>query len=352
MFKRLREEYISYQEMNKHLEYCKEHRKIVYSAPTNFIGYNAYIEDKQVFFTLTYKRHDKVIKYICRKDGKEDRQCINGMSAYVTLTSNYYKVPDFRGDSQVRKYLGYLEDQNKFAKTARPFLYFNPKYEGIRLKAIGYDINSSYSAAMVKPMPDTTKPYRLYGIIKEGEEIGFTLTGDNLEPRFKGNAFFIFPLIESPFTNFVNIWYNKKAQARDKEEKAYAKEVLNYCVGYMQKTNPFLRATIIYYANKEIIDNKDENTLYCNTDSIVSLTKRDLPLGTGLGQYKIEHEGEFAYKGSSYQWDKDIPSYRGIPHSWFKKGWDILVDTVPDNGNTLRYNNYKLEVIDENKSKI
>ena len=352
MFKRLREEYISYQEMNKHLEYCKEHRKIIYSAPTNFIGYNAYIEDKQVFFSITYKRYDKATKYVCRKDGIEERQQISGTSSYITLVSNYYKVPDFRSNPQVRKYLGYLENEGKFAKTARPFTYFNPKYEGVRIKAIGYDMNSSYSAAMVKPMPDTTKPYRLYGTIKEGKEIGFTLTDENFEPRFKGNAFFIFPLIESPFTKFVNTWYNKKAQAKDKNEKEYAKEVLNYCIGVMQRKNPFLRATIIYYANKEVIDKKDENTLYCNTDSIVSLVERDLPIGTGLGQYKIEHEGMFAYKGCNYQWDDDKLSYRGVPKSWFKKDWDILKDEPPKKGNILRYNNYKLEVINENKSKI
>ena len=118
----------------------------------------------------------------------------------------------------------------------------------------------------------------------------------------------------------------------------------------MQKTNPFIRAKIIYEANKMISDLIDENTLYCNTDSIVSLTERkDIKLGNNIGQFKIEHQGDFAYIGFNYQWNRDVPSYRSIQKSAFKEGYDMLKDPLParGSGNIVTYNEntYRLEKI-------
>ena len=139
--------------------------------------------------------------------------------------------------------------------------------------------------------------------------------------------------MESPFKKFVNRWYEEKKNAKTKQQKAKAKGMLNYSVGYLQRVNPFLRSTIIYYANKMIKDLVDENTLYCNTDSLVSLVPRnDLNIGTNIGEFKVEHEGQFAFRGFNYQWDNSV-SYRGIPKSWFKPGFDILVDNIPQIGN-------------------
>lgn len=71
-----------------------------------------------------------------------------------------------------------------------------------------------------------------------------------------------------------------------------------------------------------------------NTDSIISLVKRDdLELGSEIGQWSIKHQGEFAYIGSTYQWNDEIPGWRGIPKAWFPKGFDILKDEAPDRCN-------------------
>lgn len=40
----------------------------------------------------------------------------------------------------------------------------------------------------------------------------------------------------------------------------------------------------------------DENTLFSNTDSIVSLVPRpDLKISDNIGDFKIEHQGDFIY---------------------------------------------------------
>lgn len=326
--------------MNEHLKYCALHRHLVAGpkpAGKSF-GFEAYIEDKQVKFMLSYKRGGIACTYVCRKDGQEEEQKVDGFNAYNTL-SKYYKIPDMTKDELVCEGLGWCEEQGKFLSSAKPLLYSNPKYEGTRNDAIGYDLNSSYSYAMLKDMPDTSVPYHA-GFIKEGE-IGFSDTEGTLQPKFKGFSLWIFPLMKSPFTRFVNHWYEQKKKGNKK-----AKGILNFSVGYLQKVNPFLRATIIYYANQEIAKLIDEDTLYCNTDSIVSMKEKNLTIGKEIGNFKIEHKGKFAYVGMNYQWNNDQPSYRGVSKNWFKKDWDILKDEVPSKGNIVKYENYALVEVD------
>ena len=121
----------------------------------------------------------------------------------------------------------------------------------------------------------------------------------------------------------------------------YPKNIMNMAIGYLQRVNPILRTFVLDYANKRVKSFINDDTLYCNTDSIVSLTRRfdiEENLGDGLGQWKLEHFGDFAYKGFCYQWNKSIPSYRGVSKSWFKPDFDILVDELPECGNLYFYN--------------
>ena len=345
--KRIKTEYITWKEMNKHLAYCYEWKKFVYGNPEEYpvLGNYAVIEDKLVYFRLTYRKGTKVCTYICRKDDQDGVQQLNGMEAYAIL-QHYYKCPDLRDNPLFSKGLLYSQEASKFLLSARPLLYANPKYDKTRNKAYGYDINSSYSNAMLNDMPDTSKPYRT-GVVKEGE-IGFREDAEgNFVPVFAGHfSIWIFPLMPTPFTRFVHTWYEKKLHATSDKERFKAKEVLNYCIGYMQKTNPFLRAAIIYYANKKIKDLIDEDTLYCNTDSIVSLKPLNLDIGPNIGQFKVEHVGDFAYNGYNYQWDLEVPSYRHIAKGWFKEGFDILKDVPPKAGNLVEFKNYRLQEID------
>ena len=346
--KRQRIEYITWQEMNKHLDYCFNFKAVKVNEeldPRQSIGNRAYIQDNLVYFHLTYKKGSQVTTYVCRKDDQDGTQFTNGVEAYSIL-QHYYKCPDMRLDKRVVNGLMFDSKTGKFLVTARPLLYANPIFDGTRHFAYGYDINSSYSFAMLNKMPDTSMPFRS-GTVKTGE-IGFRENGEgNFVPVFEGHfSLWIFPLMESPFKRFVDTWYKRKLNSKDEREKLRAKGILNYCIGYLQKTNPFLRATIIYYANKKIEDLIDESTLYCNTDAIVSLKPLDLDIGPKIGQFKVEHKGKFAYNGYNYQWDYDIPSYRHISKAWFKKGFDILKDTPPKSGNIVKFNKDHLEEID------
>lgn len=333
MYNRKRQEYVDAETMNKHLKYCYKYKDVVErtKTPSESFSNKAFIENSLVYFKLTYRKGSRACTYIMRKDGKEEEQKIDGGEAFRIL-SKYYKVPRF-------------EDRNILGMSASPFTYFNPKYNHKRTKAIGYDLNSAYSFAMLKDMPDTSVPYHA-GFIKEGE-IGFIEmpkynSPDEvmLVPKFSGYSLYIFPLIESPFKKFVEVWYKKKLNPAT---KAKAKNVLNYAVGYLQKVNPFLRATVIGYCNSLIKSLMDSNTLYCNTDSIVSAVPReDFKIGKNLGEWKIEHEGDFAFTDYSYQWNTDLPAYKHIPKSWFKPGWDILVDEIPHCGNKYKYKNYQI----------
>lgn len=334
MFSRERREYVDLETINKHLEYCYTNKLIVKRQKTNkeSFGNKAFVEDKLVEFRLTYKKGSKACTYIFFKDGRNDSQVTDGGEAFRIL-NKYYKVPKF-------------DDPSILAMSASPLLYKNEKYEGTRNDAIGYDLNSAYSYAMIQKMPDTSvKPKQ--GNIIEGKEIGFIeLPKPNnpnelmLVPKFSGFSMWIFPLIESPFKRFVEVWYNKKLNPDTKKK---AKGVLNYSVGYLQKVNPFLRATIIGHCNNYIKSLIDEDTLYCNTDSLVSKKLRhDFKIGTELGNWKIEHQGKFAFIGFNYQWDLEVPSYRSKPKSWFKEGWDLLVDDLPVEHNIYKYENYQI----------
>ena len=344
--KRRRTEYITWKEMNKHLDYCYHYRKIIEEEYNELkpLGLFAYVENRTVNFKLTYKYGTKASTYCCRKDGEDGKQFTDGLESYSIL-QHYYKCPDMRQNEKICKGLLYDNNSGKFLASARPLLYFNKKYNKTRNYAIGYDLNSSYPAAMLNPMPDTSVDPRT-GVVNDGE-VGFKEDEEgNFIPVFTGHfSLWVFPLMETPFTRFVEKWWNKKASSESEEEKLKAKGVLNYCVGYLQKTNPFLRSMIVYYANKRILDIIDEDTLYCNTDSIVSLKEKNIDIGKKLGQFKVERRGNFAYNGFNYQWDDDVPSYRHISKAWFKRGFDILVDKPPKEGNVVEYKNYQLKEI-------
>ena len=330
MYSKKRYVYLDKDAFNEKLKIAKEAYHLVYRAPEykERLGLKAFLEDRMVQVVLTFREFTasgyKAVSYVFFKDGRNETQKISGVDAYATL----------------KKYTNIDEKKSKIS--ASPFLYKNEKYEGTRNKAIGYALNSAYSWAMIQDMPDTTKMQKA-GIVKN-DEIGFDLiTGERILPGNKAPV--IFKLMESPFKKFVAHWYNIKKNPKTPEEKKKAKNMLNFSVGYLQRKNPYLRAQIIGICNDYMRSLIDENTLYCNTDSLVSLVPRpDLELGNGLGQWKIEHQGQFAYRGFNYQWDKDV-SYRGIPKSWFKEDFDILVDELPICGNMYEYNSELNKVV-------
>lgn len=222
------------------------------------------------------------------------------------------------------------------------FLWYNDSWNGGKVHAYGYDLNSAYSSVMCGLIPDCSNGYkRTMGIVQEGE-VGFDL---NLDLIKKGKlAYYIFNLIESPYKKFINVWYTKKKTApKGSIDRANAKFMLNSVIGYLKYKNPFLRAYIINKTNNLIKSLIDENTIYCNTDSIVSLKPRpDLKIGINMGEWKIEHEGDFSFINSNYQWSNDKYDnneivFRGIPKSRFDEDFNLISDELPTKENDEYY---------------
>ena len=346
-FKRRREKYINdVDEFNALLRWTKEHKFVCMAEYQGHLSRLAYVDDKMTKTELTVQKDGIACTYIFSKDERENDAQTSGMSAYIALAKSFnasmgYKIPEY--------------DRELGAATA--ILAYRPEYEGKRVNAYSYDQNSSYGWALKQPMPDTREMTGYKRVVQAGEIgfiyddskpiSGFEQAGDtSLKIRLAGeHATYIFPIMESPFKGFADRWYSKKVNAKTPEEKAKAKQTICYSVGYLQRKNPFLRAAVVEWANRYIANLIDENTIYVNTDCLVSLVPRDdIPMGKGLGEFKQDHVGEFAFVGFNYQWNMEVPTYRGIPKTWFKEGWDILKDPSPCYGNKYNFNAVTLQM--------
>ena len=206
---------------------------------------------------------------------------------------------------------------------------------------------------MLNSWIDTSKPPK-NGYIGENQ-VGFQINEKGILALQRAgfvSDFTIFDIVETPqgVKDFINKYYTMKKEARTPQEKIRAKQMLNFAVGYLQRKNPYLRAFIICSCNEFIENLLDENSLFWNTDSITSRVRRpDIEefLGDDIGEWKIEHQGLVAYKGNTYQWDKEKPTYRGIPKDWFNKDFDLLVDKIPVKHNTFYYDKKEHKIKEE-----
>lgn len=211
-----------------------------------------------------------------------------------------------------------------------------------------YDINSAYAYAMLKPMPDTTVEPRYNDIIKEGEIGFYPLGGASTEVGEFANI--IFPLMESPFKNYIIEYYNLKQKAKGIERKKW-KDFLNFPSGFLAKKNIFLRNALIYYSNEYINQFIDENTVYVNVDCIVSLVPRyDIPIGNEIGQFKEEHKAKKFYyiKPMIYQWEDEKGHCPGIPSESIQdikhiEDWRYQLYYKFENGKVVKNEKYKEE---------
>lgn len=213
----------------------------------------------------------------------------------------------------------YLDDKKIIRwdyKIASGYQYYNEDFVLKDLKCWSYDVNSAYSYAMLSPMPDTRVEPRYNDIIRRGE-MGF-YKGGGATTVVGEFAEIIFPLIDSPFKEYVFPRYQKKKNLGRGPERDKVKKELNFATGLIARRNIFMRNAIIYYSNRYIQKFIDEDTVYCNIDCIVSLRPRyDLPIGNEIGQFKVEHEcDDFKYKKSCiYQWGPNDVHYAGVPRN-------------------------------------
>ena len=269
-------------------------------------------------------------KYNCSLTGeiKNIPNCGNIWKQFNKLTEKSYELPN-------KEKYGYrkvkLQDGSTKVhwKLKDPGNYWYVKESASRkwLKCYSYDVNSSYSYAMLQPLPDTSVEPRLNCILKEGE-IGFYNDGGATK-EVGTYVEYAFPLKIYNFDTYVNTYYEKKKLSEGEKRKLW-KEFLNIPSGMIQRYNIFIRLGILYNAADYIKQFQDEDTVYCNTDSIVSLKRRtDLPIGNELGQFKEEHINEdfkFISTGK-YQWGSEC-HYKGVPPCALKdieniEGWQV-----------------------------
>lgn len=350
---------LTVKEFNKKLKMVKEFCTIRYEDPKPNLQHYAYIVDKISKIELTFRDCGKAVTYICDKAESAYVHEKQGVEAYSTL-QKYHKTPHVA-----------TKEEAEFSFAG--ILYSNKEHSGSRQYAYGYDLNSAFNYAMLQPMPKDTEKgpinySKKYGMtiprsVKKGE-IGYTEgLGIDGEPRWKiclegESATYIFKTEESPYKRFVKVWYDKKKNAKTMKEKIAAKDMLVMCVGFMQRHNFWIRGAIIGYSNRlieGIIRKYPNNVLISNTDSIIStcrIPELEEKLGTEIGEWKFEKEGMFAYKDSNYQWNYDIPTFRGVPKSWFKEGWDILNDPLPINNNHFDFDKNKVKLVRRPNEKI
>jgi hypothetical protein len=297
------------------IDFARENDKEIYKGGMtehDFLKDCCYIQDGPTVIKV-YTIHDgKAGIFYTYKDGRDIYPGVpEGLNCYRIMARHYWK-PE--------------KEYEPCGLSASPLLGYNPKYNGTRQKAYSYDLNSAYSAVMMNGWIDTTNPPEAK-IVEEGE-VGFSADLSTIVD-VGDFSFFVFKKIETPegIKRFINTYYERKKNAKTKADKIYAKNMLNHIVGCLQKKNYFLRAYVVANCNRFIQDLIDEDTLYYNTDCIVSRCRRpDLEenLGDGIGQWKLDHEGEFAYQGFTYQWDYEKPAWRSVPKAWIPEHYDIL----------------------------
>lgn len=317
------------------------------------LGREVYIDEGKVRLNVTIKRGGEACTYTFFLSDTSRTPLTTGARAYSLLARmSEIKIP--KADCDL---------------SSAGILWKNKRFDGKRVRAWSYDLNSSFSFQMITPMPDT-RFMRMNDKVGKNE-IGFyegfnpydvtpldcRKTYLQLEEIEGKRAKWVCPLMPSPFKHFVGTYYHRKEIATCKEEREIAKETMNFAIGFLQRKNPFIRATIIGRSNKYISQFIDRETLYCNTDCIVSTyPRKDLEAlcGDGLGQFKQEHIAEpFAWgKGvMNYQWGKNPPVSRGVPKAWyegFKKAkgryFDIIRDEVPERRNRYVFDRQNLTI--------
>lgn len=357
--------WISFEEMQQLISHFSP-EQVKFGKPEASIITEVWIFDKDTKCEV-YQYFPEIkqkMKFICEKElGQEIIQHKTGRQAHFSMRTmskhDGFEIPDLSKDQQFCDIWLKDEDTGKFEDGQRAILYYNQERNGRATEGcFSYDVNSSFTAAMLKWMPDT-RNIRYSGEVGVGE-IGFLKNYGFFEDNhsvidpvnqpwlvvFEGYADVICPKIsgELLFGRFAAKYYKQKKTALTKESKVQAKEMLNFGVGYFQLTNPLIRTAIIYWSNKNILDHIDSNTLFANTDCIVSRGKRDdIMCGNELGDFKIDHTGTFKYIGLTCQWNLETPKWRGVPKKDFKDGFDMLRDDLPTQVSRYRLNKETLK---------
>ena len=249
--------------------------------------------------------------------GEEDPTMVNypGRSGYIKMKkfcSKYDEIIDFKDNDDFREYkwIPYESaDKNNYNKVLEHC------YE--------YDSNSNYLSKFKMPLP--------YGeIVREDDhvndgEIGFNIVyNKNHEPAistvFIGKANIIFKTkVYKGLVEFADYMYSEKLKITDEEERAKWKTIICAAHGNLKNHNIFMGTAIIGYSRLEIKKYSEFSHVYMNTvDSIVCDSPiPNIPLGSGLGEFKLVHENEkFKYESQGIKyWENGDIKHKGLKRS-------------------------------------
>lgn len=211
----------------------------------------------------------------------------------------------------------------------KPILDSNRKTDNVFIeKAYCYDLNSAYLSVLKDgKYPDVDKGDLGFGMV-EAEQIGFVcingfddkgreqkiITEIKYEGEWAEHRFVM--SYSQPLYDWVHRTYDRLCQYK-KEGKKYEagieKLAIVKSIGVLRNHNVWFHSYIVRKISRFMRENLDEYSILWNTDSIISLTKReDLQIGSGLGEFKLEFDGcPMRHIGVNYAWrDSD-----GIYHA-------------------------------------
>lgn len=285
-------------------------------------GYHRYINDKTLYITLTYKIGGQWRSYKTNKakvyDEGYTQTVVDPIRAYTIFSRvvKPVKIPEVDRD-KVHNIGGYTD--------------FHPDKKGHYVRAICYDVNKSFFNACKNMMPTTIVDK--YCAPKLGE-VGFPASGIPVIGPSDHICYYVFKLDwHDGLRRYVDLYSQKLKKATDPNVRRRLKDEINLSIGNLAHHNPFLRNMIVWWSNEFIKSKVDDNTIWSNTDSIVSSVPRpDLEIGDDVGQFKIEHDGEFIQNVTGYQWVTDhVIRWKGVSQDRIKifekkEGRQFLID--------------------------
>lgn len=217
--------------------------------------------------------------------------------------------------------------------SAAPYKYFNKTYYNKEIKAYEYDLSSAYLQVLAKlrlPKLTTMKCNTVVGKNQVGfYQAGNTKVGNKLNFTYREGAYcqWVFDLMpERPYEEWAIKKLNQLSSMPKGPEKDKIKNVPRYSVGQMQNHNPFIRCMVVETCTKLIKSLQDENTVYSNTDSIVSLTQRpdienytDYKFHTDSKHYNARFYMVQDGDGISYQWNDEMPKASGLKKRYIER---------------------------------
>lgn len=291
---------INQHEFNKHLEICEK------TLFVNRYGkYQDFITDE---VGAKYFKSGNSKIYLSYKLGGKWNNFMTDLTKIYEEDFEDKVVDPSRAYGLFKRFVKFEDQLNIPINVVSPFTYKNPKYINNRYyNCIGYDMNKArLSACKDLVIPDK---YIGFGIKPKENEVGFIFDGKPIYGPSNITCDYVFTC---KVNEGLNKWYDYVVK-KIPENPAYWKKVHNYSVGMLRRHNIFIYNCILFKETERMKSLIDENSLWSTTDSIVSLKERpDLKISNEVGDFKIEHQGDFAYTESGYQWNMDVPKIKGL----------------------------------------